>query len=146
MDKYFSEHRSSGDTLYVWISGKPKALFYTASVLFMPVITLVDSLGYLSGHIKIGEKATWNDELLRIAHDTRKVEIGVGLINIAYTCFSIVWFLLGVSFFVPSFVLHCVLGIFATLVATYTAFVFQWSITHEVDPINGTRRILTTVE
>jgi len=132
--------------LYVWISGKPKALFYTASVLFMPIITLVDSICYLSGHIKIGEKDTWNDELLRLAHNARKVEISVGLMNIALTSFSIVWFLLGVSFFVPSFVLHCVLGVFAPLVATYTIFVLQWSIAHEVDPINGKRLLLTRTE
>jgi len=125
--------------LYVWISGLPKAKFYTLAPLFLPVIALVDSIGFLSGNMKVGNRETWDDELMRIAHNARRTEIVKGLMNIAYLSYLVLSFLLGISIFAPTFVSPWVLVILSPFSATYTRFVFQWSIEHGIDPINGTR-------
>ena len=131
--------------MYVWISGLPRKKFYTLAPLLLPVITLVDSLGYLSGQMKVGNKDTWEDELMRTAHNARRTEIAVGMMNISYLGCLVLSFIAGISTFAPTFVSPWVPVILSPLLATYIRFVFEWSIKHGIDPVNGTRLLVSKV-
>jgi len=131
--------------LYVWISGLPKTKFYTLAPLLLPVIALVDGIGHLCGQMKVGNKDTWDDELVRTAHNARRIEIAVGLMNISYLGCSVLSFFAGISIFAPTFVSPWVPVILSPFLATYTRFVFEWSIKHGIDPVNGTRLLVSKV-
>lgn len=131
--------------MYVWISGLEKAKFYTLAPLFLPVIALVDGIGYLSGYMKVGNKETWDDELMRTAHSARRIEIGVGMMNIVYLGCVVFSFFAGISIFAPKYVSPWVLVILSPFLATYIRFVFEWSIKHGIDPVNGTRLLVKKI-
>jgi len=109
------------------------------------VIALVDGIGYLSGYMKVGNKETWDDELMRTAHSARRIEIGVGMMNIVYLCCVVFSFFAGISIFAPKYVSPWVLVILSPFLATYIRFVFEWSIKHGIDPVNGTRLLVKKI-
>ena len=131
--------------MYVWISGLQKAKFYALAPLFLPVIALVDGIGYLCGYMKVGNKETWDDELMRVAHGARRIEIGVGMMNVVYLGCVVFSFFAGISIFAPKYVSPWVLVILSPFLATYIRFVVEWSIKHGIDPVNGTRLLVKKI-
>ena len=131
--------------MYVWISGLQKAKFYALAPLFLPVIALVYGIGYLCGYMKVGNKETWDDELMRVAHSARRIEIGVGMTNVAYLGCIVFSFFAGISIFAPELVSPWVLVILSPFLATYIRFVVEWSIKHGIDPVNGTRLLVKKI-
>lgn len=121
-----------------WLSRLPKPLYYSLLTILLPIVGLVDGIGYLAGILRMYPSKTFDDDLMRVIHNTRRIEIGHGLMNISWSMQMTLFWLTVLYVFtpLPVFVPFVVFGV---ITLSFTIFVFWWSAKHGVDPERARR-------
>lgn len=119
----------------------PRPLFVILTILLLPIILFVDGVGYLCGWLKVGDQSTWDDELTRIAHKAREVEISRGLMNFVYLGITPYVVQVFSILFMRDYAFDTGKMLVYTLIWWgFAICVLAWTIKQGIDPVDGVRR------